>query len=164
MSKIILQDLYEKQAELDETVHKNHGESYKTTKDKRMLALLVEIGEFANATRCFKFWSIKPSESKERILDEFADGLHFFLSLGICINSTFKEYEIAEPSLDLTHQIIKTYTCIGKFVEDQSDANFKSAFGSFLDIIPLIDSNPDEIKDAYYKKLGENFHRQATNY
>ena len=79
MAKIDLTELFKKQAELDETIAKNHNISYATTRNKRTLSLLVELGEFANATRCFKYWSNKPSESLERVLDEYVDGLHFFL-------------------------------------------------------------------------------------
>ena len=63
----VLKEMYQKQLELDNEIAKNHNISYEETKDKRLLALLVELGEFANATRTFKFWSFKPRESKERV-------------------------------------------------------------------------------------------------
>ena len=50
---IDLSNLYNKQAELDKRIAENHHVSYETTRERRILALLVEIGEFANATRCF---------------------------------------------------------------------------------------------------------------
>ncbi len=55
----------------------------KIVKKKKMLALLVEIGELANETRCFKYWSNKPASEREVILEEYVDGLHFILSIGI---------------------------------------------------------------------------------
>jgi len=61
----------------------------------RILALSVEVGEFANATRCFKYWSIKPSEPKERLLDEYVDILHFWLSIGNTMKFTAEEIEQA---------------------------------------------------------------------
>ena len=64
-----LKEMYQKQYELDLEIAQNHHISYEETKDKRLLALLVELGEFANATRTFKFWSNKGPESKERVLD-----------------------------------------------------------------------------------------------
>ena len=78
-----LKDLYLKQEELDLEIAKNHNINYEVTRHKRILALLVELGEFANTTRTFKFWSNKGMEEKAVVLDEFADGLHFLLSLGI---------------------------------------------------------------------------------
>ena len=71
---IDLTPLYVKQAELDQRIADNHHVSYETTRERRILALLVEIGEFANATRCFKYWSNKPSEAQDIVLDEYVDG------------------------------------------------------------------------------------------
>ena len=76
-----LHDLFLAQSQLDETIAKNHNVTYKNTLIRRIMALTVEVGELANATRCFKFWSNKSSEPKEIVLDEYADGLHFLLSL-----------------------------------------------------------------------------------
>lgn len=83
-----LEKLYKLQAELDNHILEN--EKKRTGKeidkdlllDETILALLVEVGELANATRCFKHWSVKGPESKERILDELADVWHFYLSIG----------------------------------------------------------------------------------
>ena len=66
---IDLTNLYQKQADLDQRIADNHRVSYETTRERRILALLVEIGEFSNATRCFKYWSNKPSESQDVVLD-----------------------------------------------------------------------------------------------
>lgn len=63
--------------------------------DKKLLALNVEVGELANATRCFKYWSEKENEGTERILDEFADILHFLLSVANSLQFTSEEIEHA---------------------------------------------------------------------
>jgi len=61
----------------------------------RLLALFTEVAEFANATRCFKYWSKKDMESKERLLDEYVDILHFYLSIGNTMKFTPDEVEQA---------------------------------------------------------------------
>ena len=86
--KIELEQLFQSQAELDATIAKNHNVSYASTRHRRIMACYVEIGELANATRCFKYWSNKGSEEEAIVLDEYADGLHFFLSLGIDIKTS----------------------------------------------------------------------------
>ncbi|KEH84569.1 dUTPase [Clostridium novyi] len=85
------------QKQLDEAIVKRHfGEvDQKKFLSKRLLALNVEVGELANATRCFKYWSTKGPESKERILDEYADVMHFWLSVGHTLGFTAKEIEEA---------------------------------------------------------------------
>ena len=159
-----LSELFKAQARLDETIAKNHNVSYATTRSPRTLALLVEIGEFANTTRCFKYWSNKGSEEKDVVLDEYADGLHFFLSLGIDIKTTKEVYEISKPDNNLTDQFHLVYRLIADFKDDASEVNYIKAFSSFLNILPLIGYTWKDLEEAYYKKLGTNYVRQETNY
>ena len=79
MEKINLEKLYKLQAELDDEIARNHNVSYASTHEKRLLALTVELGELANETRCFKYWSLKPASPKEIVMDEYADGIHEML-------------------------------------------------------------------------------------
>lgn len=164
MENANLSELFKAQARLDETIAKNHNVSYATTRSPRTLALLVEIGEFANTTRCFKYWSNKGSEAKDVMLDEYADGLHFFLSLGIDIKTTKEVYEISKPDNNLTDQFHLVYRLIADFKDDASEVNYIKAFSSFLNILPLIGYTWKDLEEAYYKKLGTNYVRQETNY
>ena len=164
MEKTLLEPLFKAQRGLDETIHQNHQVNYETTRSRRTLALIVEIGELANATRCFKYWSNKPSETKEVVLDEYADGLHFFLSLGICIDSKKYDYEIVKPSNDMTDQFLKIYAEISTFASCPSEENYQQAFSSFFNLLPLLGYSYQDLEEAYYKKLGTNYTRQETNY
>ena len=160
----VLKEMYEKQLELDNEIASNHHISYEETKDKRLLALLVELGEFANATRCFKFWSFKPSEEKARVLDEFADGLHFLLSLGLAYHFEVDSIEIEEEKGDLTTSILNSYHYINEFYNDRSMVKYLKAFESYLKILTKLGCSWSEAYDAYFIKLKENHHRQDTNY
>ncbi len=77
------------QNELDRHIESEHGLQNADLVDKKILALLVELGELANETRCFKFWSKKAPSEQEVILEEYVDGIHFILSLGIEIGIQF---------------------------------------------------------------------------
>ena len=162
--KINLDHLYKKQAELDQRIAENHNVSYATTRPRRTLALLVEIGEFANATRCFKYWSNKPSEAQDIVLDEYVDGLHFFLSLGIDIGVSKKEYNHTKHAKDLTEQVLEVYRLATIFYKKQDEKSYIKAFQAFINITPLLKVRWSTVEKAYYKKLGENYHRQDTNY
>ncbi|HPS18980.1 MAG TPA: dUTP diphosphatase [Bacilli bacterium] len=164
MSKMMLAELFAAQRKLDEEIAVNHGISYATTREKRTLALLVEVGELANATRCFKYWSNKNGESRERILDEYADGLHFFLSLGIDINSKKACYNLTKHKDNLSEQFLLIYQNISRFMKKSDDLSYQRAFQSFLNLIPLLGFRFSTIEKAYFKKLGENYQRQAHNY
>ena len=160
----VLKEMYQKQLELDEEIAKNHNISYENTKDKRILALLVELGELANATRCFKFWSFKPSEEKARVLDEYADGLHFLLSIGLAYHYQVDSIEVEDDSEDLTDAILKSYHHINEFYADRSLVKYLKAFESYLKILTVLGCSWSEAYDAYFIKLKENHHRQDSNY
>ncbi len=161
---IDLTNLYHKHAELDARIAENHNVSYETTRERRILALLVEIGEFANATRCFKYWSNKPSEAQDIVLDEYVDGLHFFLSLGIDIKVSKKTYNHTKHADNLTKQILETFRLASLFYKNQDEKSYIKAFQAFINITILLKVRWSTIEKAYYKKLGENYHRQDTNY
>ena len=160
----VLKEMYQKQLELDNEIASNHHISYEETKDKRLLALLVELGEFANATRTFKFWSFKPSESKERVLDEFADGLHFLLSLGLAYKFELDSIEVEKDESDLTSAILNSYHYINEFYVDRSFPKYAKMFESYLKILAMLGYEWQDAYDAYFLKLEENHHRQETNY
>ena len=162
--KIDLSNLYKKQAELDQRIADNHNVTYQTTRKRRTLALLVEIGELANATRCFKYWSNKSSEPLDVVLDEYADGLHFFLSLGIDIKTSKMQYNHTKHADNLTEQILEVYRLAAIFYKKQDEKSYIKAFQAFINITPLLKVRWSSIEKAYYKKLGENYNRQDNNY
>ena len=159
-----LKEMYQKQFELDQEIANNHHISYEETKDKRLLALLVELGEFANATRTFKFWSFKPSESKERVLDEFADGLHFLLSLGLAYDFELDAIEVEADDSDLTAAILNAYDKINNFQRNRDLDTYAGMFQGYLKILAVLGYSWNDAYDAYFLKLEENHHRQETNY
>ena len=161
---IDLSKLYIKQAELDQRIADNHNVTYASTRERRILALLVEIGEFANATRCFKYWSNKKSEPQDIVLDEYVDGLHFFLSLGIDIKVSKKTYNYTKRADNLTKQVLGTYRLASLFYKNQDEKSYIKAFQAFINIVPLLKVRWSTIEKAYYKKLGENYNRQDSNY
>ena len=159
-----LKDLYQKQLELDLEIAKNHNINYEVTRHKRILALFVELGEFANTTRTFKFWSNKGMEEKAIVLDEFADGLHFLLSLGIDKGYVVDYIDVEDDELCLTDNLLSTYSLISEYKNNQTLDNYLSMFSSYLRALFKVNFSWDEAKNAYYIKLKENHHRQETNY
>ena len=162
--RIELEPLFIAQAKLDATIAENHHISYETTRHRRIMACLVEIGELANATRCFKYWSNKGKESDEIVLDEFADGLHFFLSLGVDIKTSKKTYGLTKREENLTDQFLLIYHRLDEFRKKQDDRSYIKAFQAFLNLLPLLGYKWKQLEEAYYKKLGVNYNRQETNY
>lgn len=162
--KIQLADLYKKQFELDTTIQENHNVDYPSTRYKRFLAFQVELSELANATRCFKFWSNKESESKARLLDEFADGMHFILSIGIDFGYTVEEIEIIPLEEDLTTGFLICNKLFVEFIEKQDFDSYIEFLVYFFSMSTIFGYNPNELVEAYFLKLGVNYQRQDNNY
>ena len=77
-----LKVIFEKQIKLDETLHNNViNPNEKNLREKEIIALLVELGEFANEVKLFKYWKKHKEINQTKMLEEFADGIHFLTSL-----------------------------------------------------------------------------------
>ena len=50
------------------------------------------------------------------------------------------------------------------FGKKQDEKSYVKAFQAFINIVPILKVRWTTIEKAYYKKLGENYHRQDTNY
>lgn len=74
-------ELLEMQQVLDEKILKEHGkEEY--PEDEIKLALFTELGEFLQEVpEVFKYWKKTAVNNREKALEEYADILHFALSL-----------------------------------------------------------------------------------
>ena len=161
---IDLKELYSLQASLDAEIAQNHHVNYESTFERRLLALIVEIGELANETRCFKYWSNKGPSPKEVVMDEFADGIHFLLSLGIPLHANKFKYEIKKSNLDLTRQIHEVYKASVTLLDNYDLVHYEDAFQKYLNLSASIGMSEEDIINSYKAKLKVNHVRQETNY
>ncbi|WNF21964.1 dUTP diphosphatase [Mesobacillus jeotgali] len=160
------QTLFKMQKALDGHIESQHNLEHDDLFDRKVLALLVEIGELANETRCFKFWSVKPASEKDIILEEFVDGVHFILSLGI--ECGFQDLETIPQSqseeLDATKQFLAIYEYAQKFRTSRSKEDYLRLFQNYLKLAQLLGLNDDQIEKAYIKKNEVNYERQRKGY
>lgn len=163
--KIDLTSLYEAQQKLDLRIAKNHNITYEKTRTDRLIALLVEICEWANETRCFKYWSYKSSSPKEITIEEYVDALHFFLSLGIDIKTSFVIYLLSSnEAKTLSEDFLELFVLYGDFLKAQDDKTYQKSFGKFIDMSLKCGFSWTEVIEAYKRKLDINFKRQENNY
>lgn len=181
--------LYELQKDLDTTILDNIKKRTGKEIDKgrllfnTLLALQVEVSEFANATRCFKHWSIKEAEEKEILLEELADIFHFYLSIGNQIGVSVKlyDYELYTPRENLIKSILKLNSSISKLVNvigqvanfwDYSPEglglniliSYEEVLANIIFITKILDFTFEDLEIAYLKKHEINYTRQASNY
>ncbi len=164
--KMQLEKLFQMQKALDMHIEKKHQLEDEDLFDRKIMALLVEIGELANETRCFKFWSVKPSSEKKVILEEFVDGVHFILSLGL--ECGFEESEIVLPepaaSVNITEQFLHVYRTAGSFQKSKSIADYVTLFESYMKLAASLGIDYEEMEQAYFHKNEVNYQRQQNNY
>lgn len=159
-----LQELFAMQEELDRFIQKNRGVQEDLFR-KKGLALLVELGELANETRCFKFWSTKEASAREVILEEYVDSIHFLLSLGIEKDlNGLEEWPDRVSETDLTELFIGTQLQILDFMEDSSASNFYDIWSWYGGIAHELGFTYDEILEAYIAKNKTNYDRQNEGY
>jgi dimeric dUTPase (all-alpha-NTP-PPase superfamily) len=161
-----LDKLFQMQKSLDSYIEGKHQLQNEDLFDRKVLALLVEIGELANETRCFKFWSIKPSSEREVILEEFVDGIHFILSLGIECGFDELPLEVSNiPSLlTITEQFIHIYDRVGIFKKSRELNDFMMVLELYLQLAALLGITYEEMEQAYIQKNEVNYNRQHNNY
>lgn len=158
--------MFKMQKGLDSHIEMQHDLVNEDLFDRKVLALLVEIGELANETRCFKFWSLKPSSPREVVLEEFVDGVHFMLSLGLESGfDSFEEILSGEgTALNLNEQFLTVYKSIYAFRTERTLENYKDMFQSYLWLANLLGFDDEEIKKAYISKNEVNYRRQQDGY
>ncbi|MBM7648868.1 dimeric dUTPase (all-alpha-NTP-PPase superfamily) [Bacillus ectoiniformans] len=161
-----LEKLFMMQKSLDQYIEEEHGLEKADLFDQKVLALLVEIGELANETRCFKFWSKKAPSERSVILEEFVDGVHFILSLGI-VKSFEAEAEIsgdhsAEPSI--TDQFLRVFKCVEQFKREQNIDSFNQLLTDYFALGVRLGFSVEEVEAAYVAKNEVNYERQQQGY
>ncbi len=157
-------DLFSKQKELDHYIQENHLLEEEDLVSRKILAFQVELGELANETRCFKFWSLKPASPSNVILEEYVDGLHFLLSLGLELSCVFETLEPAADKGDLTTQFQRVYRFASRFEEAPTAPNYRLLFAAFLALGRQLQLTEQGVMDAYWEKNQVNRQRQAEGY
>lgn len=160
-----VEKLYSMQAGLDRHIEEKHDLMSEDLFDRKMLALLVELGELANETRCFKFWSLKPASDKGIILEEFVDGVHFILSLGLEAGFRYQGGKLEATQEDsITEQFLKIYGVIHEFRENKTAQLYDKLFRAYLDLAVMLGFTEKEIEQAYIEKNEVNYERQQNGY
>jgi dimeric dUTPase (all-alpha-NTP-PPase superfamily) len=159
-------ELFGVQALLDDRIDEERGLSGNDMMQERMLALLVEIGELANETRTFKFWSSKKPSEKRVILEEFIDCMHFLLSIGNYIGyqvdlNQAQEIESGETTTD---SFVRFFHSVVEFRNYKTEANYIAMWDWFMGIGRQLGFSDEDIYKSYMNKNMINHQRQAQRY
>lgn len=159
-----LEKLFAMQKELDLRIRTQHNLQSQNLMQQKILALQVEIGELANETRCFKYWSNKQPSSKEVILEEYVDCLHFILSIGLEKELTDISVEQRQVDSSSTEQFLNLYIDLNDFVICTSKDHYITLVEDFLSLGLSLGFTHTDIEKAYMEKNNENHKRQDNGY
>ncbi|NEZ47640.1 hypothetical protein FDF74_10615 [Clostridium niameyense] len=152
-----LNRLFELQEKLDEHIIEYHSIEGESLISKKMLALQVELGELANETQCFKYWSTKSSSRKDIILEKYVGCLHFILTLGL--ESKFNDLTLQpkKSNFDITEQFLNLYIDINDFIICSSKDHYVTLFEDFLSLGMELGFSEEDVEKYYMKKNTMNY-------
>ncbi|MFP3916837.1 dUTP diphosphatase [Lysinibacillus telephonicus] len=156
-------ELFEMQRQLDAFIEKTQNIERDVFKEKG-LALMIELAELANETRCFKFWSTKGPSEREIILEEFVDSIHFLLSLGNEKGLSLDAWPEIQMREDLTSWFLRTQDAILTFIQHPTEDLYRSVWQHYGVLAYNLDFSFDDIIGAYIAKNEKNYERQRTGY
>jgi dimeric dUTPase (all-alpha-NTP-PPase superfamily) len=173
---------------LDEKIRKEKG-IVGDTSQKKVIAFKVEFGELLNEHKGFKFWKENPQPRRKAerkqltegldsfdnyecayewvpydpMLEEYVDGIHFILSIGLerkysrFIHALFEMPKDVPSSIhDLSEDIFNNRIASAgqwlQLLEDYLMLGYKLGF------------TDKQVRDAYVEKNKENHVRQVTGY
>lgn len=160
-----LKIIFDMQKKLDKTILETHHLTINDTRQKRIVAFLVELGEFANEHASFKYWKKHKDINRDAMIEEFVDGLHFVVS--ICLDAGLTGDHQFKPKIvsdDATEQLMASF-CQASCLQGTPDkAKSKGLLETYLGNAVILEISESEIIDYYIAKNKINFKRVADNY
>ena len=154
----------EKQKKLDKYILDKINISKTTYWKHRVIALLVELNELSNEVRFFKYWSKKPPSSKEVILDEYVDVIHFAISLGNTLGLTNWNYDVTESDRTMDAIYFDISRKMLELVDKMDKELFESMMFNIIEYAFCMGYSMKDIENAYDIKNKINYERQNTGY
>ena len=161
--KYNLNKIWEMQKALDNAILENNKLNYSNTFINRSLAFIIELAEFSNETREFKYWSKRPASEKDILLEEYIDGIHFIVSQGIYFECK-KEYELTKSTLSIVELTIETFRLSSMIVKEPTKELVENIINLYLQIGIYYGFSNDDIMTHYIKKNKINYQRIKDNY
>ncbi|MDQ0258087.1 dimeric dUTPase (all-alpha-NTP-PPase superfamily) [Evansella vedderi] len=157
------------QKELDSYIERKHRLENAALLDRKLLAFHVELGELANETRCFKFWSEKGPSADHIVLEEYVDGIHFILSVGLELkydNITTFSFPVMNPMNGeaLVPYFYGVIESVYELRQNINQENYENLFRQYLKLGSALGFSEEDIISAYKRKNEVNHERQNQGY
>ena len=156
-----LLEVYQKNNELDD-IFINKFNSDKDMFKKNKLELIVEIAEFANETKCFKYWT-KKKMNKDLVLEEYAD----CIIMTLCLYHYYN-LELTDLDYPVSGDINDTFACMFNLASSlyfNDDLNcLKEILFQLVNLTNKLDITYDELVTACLSKISKNTERLTNEY
>lgn len=156
----LLRDLQDKQQKLDNFIYTNNNVKKEDIYFDKIIALDVELSEFANELEFFKYW--RKNKGKDKALEEACDCLHFILSIAndLDVELTDTHYKVPYSLKDISYSYINLKNQVNR--KFRFDIN--SIFNYFLNMLELAGLDFDDLVKEYHRKYEINIQRQNKGY
>lgn len=156
------QELYNQNKELDKLFIDTYGRTDSIIL-KNKLELLVELGELANETKVFKYWS-KKEPNHALVLEEYADTLLMVLYFFRELNVSLEEEFIQPQNNDVINAFIYLFDLISKLDKEYTKDLIKEIFVNLLYLGNLLDLSDEEIITSALNKIEIDKKRFENDY
>ncbi len=160
----IFDRVYEENKKLDDMFNKLYDNYNIETINKNILELLVEIGELANETRCFKYWSNKKPSAKEVILEEYADCFLMILCFCNMKRANLNENFVIENEKDIIKQFQILFHIVSKLDHNLNKELLKSILSNIVNLGYLLNFSNEDIINGCLYKIEKNKERFKTGF
>ena len=146
-----LEEVYIKNKELDKIFIDKYEHIDKDMYKKNKIELLVEIGEFANETKCFKYWTNK-KPNNELVLFEYADCIIMTLCLFNYLNLELEDIEFNKID-DACDNFAYLYKLSSEFYFTDNQELLKEILFNLINLGELLNISHEEIVSSTLKKI-----------
>ena len=119
--------------------------------EKNGIELLVEIGEFINETKVFKYWTSKLPD-KDKMLDEYADVITMILTFYHELDMNIQKLNVDIKETDLLILFKDMYNLALNFIETNLESDLEKLFMITLYIGKILEFSEEEIINAIENK------------
>jgi dimeric dUTPase (all-alpha-NTP-PPase superfamily) len=98
------------------------------------------------------------------VLEEFVDGVHFILSLGILADLTDAVPASQQPAKTATDQFLLVTEAVHTFHRDKTKEAYHSLLDRFFTLGDMLGFSAEEVEQAYIAKNEVNYKRQQSGY
>ena len=153
----IFEKIYEENKKLDKIFYELYGNSDEIML-KNKLELLVELGELANETKCFKYWTNK-LPNRDMVLEEYADCMlmvfYMFNDLDVSLDEEF----IEPKENDIIKQFMYLFEITSKINREYNKKIVKEIFINLVYLGHLLEFTDEDIISGCMRKIEINIKR-----